>query len=67
MNVKKCVYCDDFNDETKDIEMSQIRIEGVGFYNYECPIKFCPNCGNELNRYNSKYKPEFENIRYGDK
>lgn len=66
----KCTHCDDFNDEPKYIEMSQILIDSVGFYNYSCPINFCPNCGKELNRHiqdNLKYKPEVENIRYGDK
>jgi hypothetical protein len=42
-----CKYCKDFNNEKEKIQISQITIKGL-YYNYDCPIKFCPNCGIEL-------------------
>ena len=44
-----CKYCKDLNDEKCDIEVYQIVINGR-YYNYDMPIKFCPNCGKELKK-----------------
>lgn len=46
----KCNYCKEFNREKKDIEITDIRIGGI-FYNYNCPLKYCPSCGKLLSKY----------------
>jgi len=42
-----CKYCKDFNEEKEEMNMSQLEISG-SYYNYECPINFCPNCGLKI-------------------
>lgn len=46
-----CSYCKDFNEEKEEIGITELRLGNDGYYNYECPIKYCPNCGKILNRY----------------
>lgn len=53
--MNKCKYCKDLNDEKSDMEISQIVING-SYYDYEVPIKFCPNCGKVLKKYVLKSK-----------
>lgn len=48
-----CKYCKEFNEEKKEITIDEIMI-GTTYYIYECPIKYCPNCGTILNKYKSK-------------
>ena len=52
--MKKCKYCKDFNEEKEDIQITQLEIGTDGYYNYECPIKYCPNCGMMLRKYKIK-------------
>ena len=42
-----CQYCKDFKEEKFPIEISELRIEG-SYYNYHCPINYCPNCGKPI-------------------
>lgn len=42
-----CIYCKDFNEEKEDIEISEVIVEGL-HYQYHCPLKHCPNCGEKL-------------------
>jgi len=50
----KCKYCKDFNEEKEDMQITQLEIGTDGYYNYECPIKYCPNCGTILEKYKIK-------------
>jgi phage FluMu protein Com len=49
----KCEYCKDLNAEKQDMEVSQIHMLD-GWFNYEIPIKYCPNCGKILKKYENK-------------
>lgn len=49
-----CKYCKDFNKEKEDMEIYKLLIGTGGYYIYECPIKYCPNCGIVLNKYKNK-------------
>jgi Fe-S cluster assembly iron-binding protein IscA len=46
-----CQYCKDLNNEKEKMKFVEIYIQRAGCYDYECPIKYCPNCGKILNRY----------------
>lgn len=47
-----CKYCKDFNEEKEIMEICQIYISAIqGYFNYNCPVKYCPFCGKILNRY----------------
>lgn len=46
-----CKYCSDFNEEKEEMEVSQIYLSSSAYFNYECPIIYCPNCGKKLNKY----------------
>ena len=50
----KCKYCKDFNEEKEDMQIVKLEIGTDGYYNYECPIKYCPNCGMILEKYKIK-------------
>lgn len=45
--MKKCQYCKDFKDEEKDMEIAQLLV-GSSYYDYECPLNYCPSCGKEI-------------------
>lgn len=49
--MKECKYCKDFNEESEEIRIEQIQVSTLGYYNYDCPIKYCPSCGKVLDRY----------------
>ena len=46
-----CKWCDELNTETKDMRVDEIYIDTAGYYGYEVPIKYCPNCGTILNKF----------------
>lgn len=48
---ERCRFCSDFNEENEDMTIEQIKIGEDGYFNYECPMKYCPNCGKILNKY----------------
>ena len=58
LNNTYCKYCEGLNEEKEEIRMEEIYIEAWGYFRYECPVKYCPNCGTILN----KYKKEGEKI-----
>jgi NADH pyrophosphatase NudC (nudix superfamily) len=45
-----CKYCNELNKETEEIEIYELLIAG-GYYIWNAPIKYCPNCGKELDKY----------------
>lgn len=45
-----CKYCKDFNEEKSEMQIYEIYVE-ESYYIYECPIRYCPNCGKILNKY----------------
>jgi rubrerythrin len=49
-----CKYCKDFNEEKNDMEIYEIDIIGVGYFFYDCPIRYCPACGKILDKYKDK-------------
>ena len=51
----ECEHCKDFNQEKENIKVTDINVGGT-FYNYDCPIIYCPNCGKLLNKYKGKVK-----------
>jgi len=54
--MKLCKHCKNFAEEEKKMEMTQLQIM-TSFYNYDCPINYCPNCGNnikEIKKYANK-------------
>jgi hypothetical protein len=52
----KCKYCKDFNEEQESIDIHTIRLESSGYYNYDCPIRYCPYCGTILKKYEANIK-----------
>ncbi len=47
--MEECEYCKDFNEESGHMEITEIAIKGTYFF-YDCPIRYCPNCGKLLVR-----------------
>jgi len=58
----ECKYCKGLNEEKEDMQIIQLEIGIDGYYNYECPIKCCPNCGKLL----EKYKIDDRKNRFDD-
>ena len=42
-----CKYCEELNEESCEIRVHEIIIQG-GYYFYDVPIHYCPNCGAKL-------------------
>ena len=50
-SMEECQYCNDFNNEKEEMIIDKIYIQTAGHFWYQCPIKYCPNCGKILNKY----------------
>lgn len=54
VNDSTCKYCKEFIEEiTRTYQKQKISIVEIcvgydGYYKYECPINYCPNCGKLL-------------------
>jgi len=49
-----CNFCKELNEEKEEIEIDEIYIRCAGHFYWDCPIRYCPNCGDLL----KKYKPK---------
>ena len=44
-----CKTCEELNEEELgSVNISEIRINGAGYYNYHRQILYCPTCGKKL-------------------
>lgn len=43
-----CKYCKELNEEDTIVEIREVEIKPHGCFYWECPIKYCPNCGKEI-------------------
>ena len=51
----KCETCEGLNEEELgSVNISEIRINGAGYYNYHRQILYCPTCGKKLTGPNKK-------------
>lgn len=44
----KCETCEELNEEKNDVIITEIKIDGVGYYNWYRDILYCPTCGKKI-------------------
>lgn len=49
-----CKTCNELNTEKEKMEITCIKLERAGHFNYSIPIIHCPVCGTVLNKYKTK-------------
>ena len=54
----KCETCEELREEQKTVFISEIRIQGAGYYHWHREIKFCPTCGRRIIKESGKGKNE---------
>lgn len=51
--INDCQFCRELDKEKTEIHIKAIYIYGdAGYYNWSCPIRYCPYCGKKLKKYN---------------
>ena len=59
----KCETCEELNEETNDVYIDDIYIQGAGFYHWRREIIYCPTCGKRIKHRRVNY--EYEDQRTG--
>ena len=46
-----CPHCIDLNTEEEEMYIEGINLVDYGHFSYSCQIRYCPACGNKLEKY----------------
>lgn len=56
--MEDCIFCKELNEEKSEIEIDTIFIRPAGYFNWHCPIRFCPACGTRLKKYSNNNRED---------